>query len=149
MAFEASEIYERLMKNTLNLPAPKTLPEMKNPTAYTFIGGREFTYMENLLTPFPSATKDEDEARYNGFHSSALAFADETIIKLKAKFRILETTQKLGPAKAVNTMMACCCLHNFIKTRTPACSSKPKATAQPIHPTTDPKKKLVEYFRYK
>ncbi|RZF43630.1 hypothetical protein LSTR_LSTR009227 [Laodelphax striatellus] len=108
---------KRLDEGTLNIPAPRQLPNSVDAYPYVIIGDEAFPLKTNLLRPYPGSSARDDERKkiYNYRLSRALAGRRNAFGIMTQKFRIFYGRIHVNPENADKIVMAACFLHNYLR----------------------------------
>nr|CAH7754469.1 unnamed protein product [Callosobruchus chinensis] len=104
--FQASKLSKLLEKNKLGIPKEKKLPNFNHKLPHVFIADEAYPLKENLMKPYSGKTLNPSQENFN---------------KRLSRARVLRKPLLLEPEPAIQVVMACIVLHNFL--RKSRCSS--------------------------
>lgn len=73
------------------------------------------------MKPYPRDNCTQDTAIFNGRLSTARRLSENVFGILRGRFRVFNSPIKLSPEKVTKVILACCYLHNFLRSK---CASK-------------------------
>lgn len=116
--FRDSPLGKKLYSDTLNLPAPRCLPNTNtNPQPFVFVGDEAFKVHTNLLRPFPFRQLNPRRRVYNYRHSRCRRSVECAFGVLANKWRVFHTPILVEPDFIDDIIKASCILHNFVRKR--------------------------------
>ena len=106
-------------RGLLDVPPAEPLPggDPDKPVPYFFVGDEAFPLKTWLMKPLPRRNLSDAEAIYNYRISRARRVVENAFGILAARFRCLLRPMQLRPEKAIKVVIACCCLHNMLRTQ--------------------------------
>lgn len=114
--YRNTELYKKISRNDLHLPASMSLPLREERLPYVFVADSAFALTENMLKPYPGLhAKGTKERIFNYRLSRARRIVENVFGILSAIFRVLKKPFLLEPQKVTNIIMTCCLLHNFLR----------------------------------
>lgn len=114
--FRNSSLYEALRNESINLPTPRPLPGRTMNVPFYFLGDDAFPISPNLMKPFPGQHERGSPKRICNYRfCRGRRVVENAFGILSEKFRIFHTVANLQPEKMKIVVMACVCLHNFIR----------------------------------
>ena len=135
--FANSSIYRSLEANDLCIPERKPLPDREDAIPHVIFGDEAFPLKTYIMKPYPARQLDLSKRIFNYRLSRARRIVENVFGILASQFRVLKTTINMEPDKAQSVVLACCALHNYLRTKT-ASNSKysPPGTFDEESPTT-------------
>ena len=115
--FRNSTLSRALEENTLNIPQPTILPGKTHPIPYMIVADNAFPMKEYLLKPYSQIGLTRVKRIFNYRLSRARRIVENGFGILANRFRIFMQPIILAPEKVETIVMACCCLHNFLRVR--------------------------------
>lgn len=116
--FANCSLSSALEKNSLNIPGPRTLPNCSISAPFVVVADDAFPMKPYLLKPYPNRLYDDIDSRvFNYRLSRARRIVENAFGILANRWRVLRGRMSLSPDKAVKVVLACCVLHNFLRTR--------------------------------
>ena len=119
--FRNSSLSKALEENTLHIPPPQPLPNQSFSLPYMIVADDAFPLKEYIQKPFSQVGLTPQRRIYNYRLSRARRVVENAFGILANRFRIFKTPIPLSPEKVEVIVMACCCLHNYLRTQTSAC----------------------------
>lgn len=120
--FKNSSLSKALEENTLNVPPPQPLLNQSFSLPYTLVADDAFPLKGYIQKPFSQAGLTQERRIYNYRLSRARRIVENAFGILANRFRIFREPIPLQPEKVEVIVLACCCLHNYLRTETTACS---------------------------
>ena len=116
--FAAIDFKKDMDRGLLDVPPAEPLPggDPNKPVPYFFVGDEAFPLKTWLMKPLPRRNLTDAEAIYNYRISRARRVVENAFGILAARFRCLLRPMQLRPEKAIKVVIACCCLHNMLRT---------------------------------
>lgn len=116
--FQETELYKKLISNTLNIPEPLQISE-NNPTLfpYVFIGDEAFGLSTNIMRPYGGNNLSAEKKFFNCRLSRARRYIECTFGILTNKWRIFHRPLNVHTELAKSIVRTCCVLHNFVRSR--------------------------------
>lgn len=116
--YHNSEISTAFEENSLNVPGPKPLPETEIAISYTLVADDAFPLKACIQTPYSQIGLTKERRIFNYRLSRARRIVKNAFGILANRFRVFMTP---GPEKMEKIILACCSLHNFLRS-SQACS---------------------------
>ena len=113
--FKNCNIYPKLEDNCLNIPKPSPLPGTQTDCPYVIVADDAFPLKEYLLKPYSQVGLTKERRIFNYRLSRARRVVENAFGILANRFRIFMTPIGLAPEKVESITMACCALHNFLR----------------------------------
>ncbi|KAA0183248.1 hypothetical protein HAZT_HAZT010340 [Hyalella azteca] len=117
--FMNTEIRQCFKEGSLGLPLPSPLPGGDTDVGYFLVGDEAFPLKTWLMKPLPSRNLTVEQRIYNYRLSRARRVVENAFGILAHRFRCLLTTLQQSPKKVEALVLACCLLHNLMRTRYP------------------------------
>ena len=115
--YRNSKLTGALEKNTLNIPQPRSLPGKTHPIPYMIVADDAFPMKEYLIKPYSQKGLTTARRIFNYRLSRARRIVENGFGILANRLRIFMQPIALAPEKVEKIVMACCCLHNFLRIR--------------------------------
>ncbi|XP_014246904.1 protein ANTAGONIST OF LIKE HETEROCHROMATIN PROTEIN 1-like [Cimex lectularius] len=114
--FKETELFKKLERNSLRLPAGNALPGRNNLVPYVFVGDSAFPLQNNIMKPYPGDYPKGSPRRIFNYRLSRARRIVENVFGISASvFRVLRKPMLLQPEIAETVVMAIAHLHNFLK----------------------------------
>ena len=117
--FNNSDFKEAIVDGTLRLPPPEPLPHDDKPMPYFIVADDAFALRTWLMKPFSLRNLSERERVFNYRLSRARRIVENAFGILAHRFRCFLGTLQQEPETISSIVMACVCLHNFLRQRNP------------------------------
>ena len=117
--FNSSQLKQKILNGTLNIPQPEPLPGDNQPMPYFLIGDDAFALRQWMMKPYSRRNMDHDQRVYNYRCSRARRVVENAFGVLVNRFQCRLTCLPQWPEQAEQIVMACICLHNLMRTRYP------------------------------
>ncbi|XP_052399694.1 uncharacterized protein LOC127946919 [Carassius gibelio] len=115
--FGGCSLQDALEKRTSNIPAPAPLPESDQLAPYCIVADEAFPLKEYLMKPYPNRRLSVEQRIFNYRLSRARRVVENAFGILANRFRVFLTTINIqNTAKVEDIVLACCALHNFLRT---------------------------------
>ena len=101
--------------NSLALPNAETVPGIKSPIPYFFVGDQVFPLSTNMLRPYPSSYLQLNQRIFNYRLSRTRRVIENAFGILSTKFRVFRRLIIAKPSKVTKVVQAACVLHNYLK----------------------------------
>jgi hypothetical protein len=118
--FSDCQLQRAIMKNTLHVPDPKPLPGRNVPFPFCIIADDAFPLKANLMKPFPHRNLSVEQRIFNYRLSRARRCVENSFGIMASRFRVLLNPMCVGPNKVDSVVLACCSLHNLLRTVAPS-----------------------------
>lgn len=116
--FKNSRLFEKIVAESLNLPAPTSIEgNGENEMPYVIVGDEAFPLSTNLLRPFGGKFLNHKQKVFNYRLSRARRYIECTFGILANKWRIFHRPLNVDIDLAESIVKACCVLHNFVRQR--------------------------------
>ena len=117
--FAEIDFKKNMDSGLLNIPPAEPLPggDPTQSVPYFFVGDEAFPLKTWLMKPLPRRNLSHREAIYNYRISRARRVVENAFGILAARFRCLLRSMQLRPRRAIKVVIACCCLHNILRTQ--------------------------------
>lgn len=116
--FKQSNFGKLLFGKHLDFPSDRALPLTNEPILpFVFIADEAFALHENVMWPYPSKslTKEQKIPNYRLLRARRLVECSFGIHS--NRWQVLHSSILLHPNSAVNVIISCCILHNFVRRR--------------------------------
>lgn len=117
--FASSKLAEKLENGTLHLPSEKCAPGSQVQFPAMIVGDDAFPLRSYLMKPFCLRKMTKGQRVFNYRLSRARRVVENAFGHLANRFRVFMTPILLQPEKVELIVLACCALHNFLRTRRP------------------------------
>lgn len=114
--FRQSTLSEAISGHYLNIPENKSLPGRQKKVPYVFLADAAFPLSEHILKPYPFRNMTEEQRIFNYRLSRGRRVVENAFGILANRFRIFLTTINLSVDKVQIITLACCALHNYLRT---------------------------------
>ncbi|XP_047519014.1 uncharacterized protein LOC125058919 isoform X1 [Pieris napi] len=119
--FRHTAFGKALLRQTLNIPHPETLPGREMLTPYIFLADDAFPLTENIFKPYTLDLNIGSPKRVCNYRiSRARRIVENSFGILCSVFRILHTTIDVELKHVQDIVVACAHLHNFLRRNTRA-----------------------------
>lgn len=99
----------------MHFPEPQTLPGRNIDTPFVIVADDAFAFKPNIMKPFSGRSLSASQRVFNYRLSRARRCIENAFGIMSARFRILRTPINLDAAKTRRVTLACCALHNYLK----------------------------------
>lgn len=115
--FRSSKLGKALQNNSLNIPAPKKLPQSNVVVPHVFVCDEPFAMTTNTMRPFPGSALTNNNANkvYNYRHCRARRVVENAFGMLAKNFRIYSRKFNISPDHMDDIILATTVLHNYLK----------------------------------
>jgi hypothetical protein len=117
--YAESDLQEALNSNTLGIPQPCPLPGRNEDFPYVIVADDAFPLRANLMKPFPHRHLNAQQRMFNYRLSRARRCVENAFGIMSNRFRALLNPICLSPEKVDVLVLACCALHNMLRTLAP------------------------------
>lgn len=114
---EHTSFFRKLIDNRLNIPGDRQVCNTETILPFVFIGDEAFALRSNFLKPFNLKQLNYQRKIFNYRLSRARNTVECTFGILSSRFRILHTEINLKVSKVTKVTLACCVLHNFLRSK--------------------------------
>ncbi|XP_067928271.1 uncharacterized protein [Watersipora subatra] len=161
--FEVSTLQASLTSNNINVPPARLLPGCKEPLPYVILADEAFPLKSHLMRPYPKRVLTDERRIFNYRLSRVRRLIENSFGILSSTWRILLRRIDLQPDKTRSIVLACCALHNLIRSschppegtvpplpREPSnlADTIPSVEARPVRPTEAAKMVREQYCDY-
>ena len=115
--FKNSDLYAALENKSLNIPSPKPIQENERPLPYMIVADDAFPLKEYIQKPYSQVGLTTKKRIFNYRLSRARRIVENAFGILSNRFRVFMTPMRLAPEKVETVVLACCSLHNFLRSR--------------------------------
>lgn len=116
--FANCRLSSALENNNLNIPFDQQLPGSYHLTPFVIVADDAFPMKPYLMKPYPSRLYDDKSSLiFNYRLSRARQIVENAFGILANRWRVLRGRISLGPEKAEKVVLACCVMHNYLRTR--------------------------------
>lgn len=112
--FQASDLFDLLQKQKLDLPKPSFLPGTNVKAPYVFVGDEAYPLLSYLLKPYARDDIGIDEENYNKRLSRMRKSIECAFGIMYSKWRLLSKSIETRVDNAENIIKCMCLLHNII-----------------------------------
>lgn len=117
--YAESDLRKALDSNVLNIPEEAPLPGTDEKFPFFVVADDAFPLQEHILKPYPHRNMDHDEQIYNYRVSRARRCVESAFGIMANRFRVLLNPICLDPKKVDVIVLACCVMHNMLRTIMP------------------------------
>ena len=114
--FSESHLNEALLTNTMGIPEPAALPGQQEKFPFCIVADDAFPLRDHLMKPFPQRNLSHQQRIFNYRLSRARRCVENAFGIMASRFRVLLNPIALGPKKVDCVIIACCTLHNMLRT---------------------------------
>lgn len=118
--FRNCNLYRMLDEKRLNISEPTLLPGTQSVSPYVLVADDAFPLKEYILKPYSQTGLTRERRIFNYRLSRARRIVENAFGILSNRFRVFMTPISLVPEKVETITMACCVLHNFLRSRSKA-----------------------------
>ena len=122
-----TKFYEKLINNELRIPKRRCIDGSNRDLPYVFVGDEAFAMRRDLLKPYRRDILTRERRIFNYRLSRARRVVENTFGILASRFRIFHTSINLKMNNVDIVVLACCALHNFLRTRSPQNYTPPES----------------------
>lgn len=120
--FKNSTLFSALENNTLHIPSPKAILDQQKKIPYMLVADDAFPLKTYIQKPYSQSGLTTEKRIFNYRLSRARRIVENAFGILSNRFRVFMTPMKLAPEKVEVIVLACCSLHNFLRSRSRSCS---------------------------
>ncbi len=113
--FRNSSLYAALEEKILNIPPPKPIEENGQAVPFVIVADDAFPLRNDIMKPFSQARMTNEKRIFNYRLSRARRIVENAFGILSNRFRVFMTPMRLSPEKVETIVLACCTLHNFLR----------------------------------
>jgi hypothetical protein len=118
--FNASDLKAAVDDGTIGFPAAEPVFGDNEDMPFFIVGDDAFPLRTWLMKPFSRRSLSDEELIFNYRLSRGRRVVENAFGILANRFQVLLTTMRQQPATALKIVLACICLHNFLRMRNPA-----------------------------
>ena len=115
--FRNCNLYQMLEEKKLNIPQPMPLPNTNIQFPHVIVADDAFPLKEHILKPYSQISLTREKRIFNYRLSRARRVVENAFGILSNRFRVFMTPMGIAPEKAELITMACCTLHNYLRSR--------------------------------
>lgn len=115
--FANTPIYKKLQSHALRLPPNKPLPGREKSIPHLIVGDDAFPLKTYLMKPYPAREMDITKRIFNYRLSRVRRIVENVFGILASRFAVFKKAIPLEPEKAEKVILACCTLHNFLRSK--------------------------------
>ena len=115
--FRECSLSKALEEQSLNIPAPRTLPGRSDPIPYMLVADEAFPLKQYIMKPYSQRNLTTEKRIFNYRLSRARRIVESAFGILANRFRAISSPIGVDPDKVELIVMACCSLHNFLRSR--------------------------------
>ena len=115
--FKNCNLYHALEQNSLNIPKESTLPGTEQAFPFVIVADDAFPLKQYLMKPYSQQGLTPEKRVFNYRLSRARRVVENAFGILANRFRVFMTPMNLSPEKVEIITLACCVLHNFLRTK--------------------------------
>jgi len=116
--FANCRLSSALERNILNVPTGRPLPGTDTFAPFVVVADDAFPMKPYLLKPYPSRLYNDTDSRFFNYRlSRARRIVENAFGILSSRWRVLRGRISLCPEKAEKVVLACCALHNYLRSR--------------------------------
>lgn len=115
--FKNSSLYEKLNKESLNIPQASSITGSSCEYPYVIVGDEAFALSEHVLRPYGGKNLSNKKRIFNYRLSRARRYIECSFGILVNKWRIFERPLNVDIELAEDIVKAACVLHNFVRQR--------------------------------
>ena len=117
--FNNGELKEAIEAHALNFPEADALPNDDHPMPYFIAADDAFALRSWLQKPYSQRQMTKKQRIFNYRLSRARRIVENAFGILAHRFRCLLTTLQQDPTTVTSIVMACVCLHNYLREKNP------------------------------
>lgn len=118
--FAQSELNHAVQRNALGVPEAAALPGRNDAFPFCFVADDAFPLTDYIMKPYPHRNLSNSERIFNYRLSRARRCVESAFGIMASRFRVLLHPMCLRPAKVDAVVLACCALHNMLRTLAPS-----------------------------
>lgn len=115
--FKNCSLYELLEENNLNIKQKYKIPGTEREIPYAFVADDAFPLKTYILKPYSQRNLSQQRRIFNYRLSRARRIVENAFGILASRFRVFLQPIALDPRKVESIVLACCTLHNFLRTK--------------------------------
>ena len=115
--FQHTSFGKAFYENSLSIPEPDLLPESEKILPYVFIADDAFQLSDNFMKPFAQHGLTNGQKIFNYRLNRARRIVENAFGILSSRFGIFQKPMNLSPEKVQVVVLACCYLHNFLRSK--------------------------------
>lgn len=112
---------QKLYEQSLQIPEPEKINKSDKVLPYVMVADDAFAMSENLLKPYShtGCNFTKDQRIFNYRLSRARRIVENVFGILSSRFGVFQRDILLHPEKVESIVLACCYLHNFLRSKSP------------------------------
>lgn len=110
-----SSLCSSLESKTLNIPCPTPIFQEEISLPYTIVADDAFPLKEYIQKPYSQIGLTKEKRIFNYRLSRARRIVENAFGILANRFQVFMTPMRLSPEKAEIAVLACCSLHNMLR----------------------------------
>lgn len=114
-----TDLAQDLERGLLDIPPPQPLPNDDEDMPFTILADDAFPLRSFIMKPFPHRNLSQEKRLFNYRLSRARRVVENAFGILANRWRVLLSHMLITPERAELIVLACCALHNFLRTRLP------------------------------
>ena len=115
--FRNSSLFTALEENKLNIPSPKPIQESERAIPYVIVADDAFPLKNYIMKPYSQIGLTKEKRIFNYRLSRARRIVENAFGILANRFRVFMAPMRLSPEKVETVVLACCTLHNFLRSQ--------------------------------
>lgn len=113
--WDNSPMSSHIANGTAGLPDDAVLPHSERILLFVFVADDAFPLQRHIMKPFPHRQQSHKERIFSYRLSRARRVVENAFGILASRFRIFHSPINLHPDKVVSLVLACTCMHNFLR----------------------------------
>ena len=118
--FKNCSLYRVLEEKQLSIPKETQLPGTEQTFPFVIVADDAFPLRDYIMKPYSQNGLTVDKRVFNYRLSHARRVVENAFGILANRFRVFMTPMNLGPEKVETITLACCILHNFLRSKVAA-----------------------------
>lgn len=115
--FKNSALFASLEGHDMNIPSPKPILSNQRPVPYIIVADDAFPLKKYIQKPYSQMGLTKKKRIFNYRLSRARRIVENALGILSNRFRVFMSPIRLSPEKVESIVLACCTLHNFLRSR--------------------------------
>lgn len=113
--FKNSALFSSLEEKKLSIPSPKAIQDNQMPVPYMIVADDAFPLKEYIQKPYSQVGLTTEKRIFNYRLSRTRRVVENAFGILSNRFQVFMTPIRLAPEKVETIVLACCTLHNFLR----------------------------------